>query len=89
MQNDSATIPPSAVAALQAGRKIEAIKLVREADGIGLKEAKDAVERYVALHPELQAQIAMQNLEVGKKFWGWVLFVAAIVALLLYFRSRG
>lgn len=30
--------------ALQAGRKIEAIKLVREQTGLGLKEAKDAVE---------------------------------------------
>lgn len=30
--------------ALKQGRKIEAIKLVREATGLGLKEAKDAVE---------------------------------------------
>jgi hypothetical protein len=32
-------------AALAAGNKIEAIKLLREASGLGLKEAKDAVER--------------------------------------------
>jgi hypothetical protein len=30
--------------ALRAGRKIEAIKLYREATGVGLKEAKDYVE---------------------------------------------
>ena len=30
---------------LSAGRKIEAIKLVRERTGLGLKEAKEAVER--------------------------------------------
>lgn len=30
---------------LSAGRKIEAIKLVRERTGLGLKDAKDAVER--------------------------------------------
>ena len=30
---------------LSAGKKIEAIKLVRERTGLGLKEAKDAVER--------------------------------------------
>ena len=34
---------------LSAGRKIEAIKLVRERTGLGLKEAKDAVERMEAL----------------------------------------
>jgi hypothetical protein len=32
-------------AALASGNKIEAIKLLREASGLGLKEAKDAVER--------------------------------------------
>jgi ribosomal protein L7/L12 len=32
-------------AALASGNKIEAIKLLREASGLGLKEAKDAVEQ--------------------------------------------
>ncbi len=31
--------------AVDAGRKIEAIKLYREASGVGLAEAKDAIER--------------------------------------------
>ena len=35
---------------LQAGKKIEAIKRFRERTGAGLKEAKDAVERFAALH---------------------------------------
>jgi ribosomal protein L7/L12 len=34
----------SVEAALAAGRKIEAIKLYREQHGVGLREAKDAVE---------------------------------------------
>jgi ribosomal protein L7/L12 len=38
-------LPPEAKAALAAGNKIEAIKLVREATGLGLAEAKDMVER--------------------------------------------
>lgn len=41
-------LPPEAAArigeALAKGNKIEAIKLLREASGLGLKEAKDAVE---------------------------------------------
>lgn len=41
---------------LREGRKIEAIKLYREIKGVGLKEAKDAVEWYQRelgrLHPE-------------------------------------
>lgn len=34
------------LAAIHARRKIEAIKLVRESAGCGLKEAKEFVERY-------------------------------------------
>lgn len=39
------TLPPRAQQALAAGKKIEAIKLLREEYGFGLKEAKDFVER--------------------------------------------
>jgi Ribosomal protein L7/L12 C-terminal domain len=39
-----ASVPLDIVQALRAGRKIEAIKLYRQASGVGLKEAKDYVE---------------------------------------------
>ncbi|HZX52745.1 MAG TPA: ribosomal protein L7/L12 [Pseudomonas sp.] len=39
-------LPPQVVAALERGQKIEAIKLLREFKGIGLKEAKEAVDDY-------------------------------------------
>jgi len=38
------SLPGEVLEALRGGRKIEAIKLLREARGIGLREAKDAVE---------------------------------------------
>ena len=51
----STELPDDAIeqirAALFAGRKIEAIKLYREATGYGLKESKDVVE---ALEAELR-----------------------------------
>ena len=37
-------LPQSVQLALQGGNKIEAIRLLREATGLGLKEARDAVE---------------------------------------------
>lgn len=37
--------------AILAGRKIEAIKIYREVRGVGLKEAKEAVERLAAGDP--------------------------------------
>jgi hypothetical protein len=44
------------VAFLRGGRKIEAIKLHREATGSGLKEAKDYVEALAAQHGIPQAK---------------------------------
>ncbi|MEZ5501010.1 MAG: ribosomal protein L7/L12 [Steroidobacteraceae bacterium] len=37
-------LPSEVIDALRKGRKIEAIKLLRERHGVGLKEAKDMVE---------------------------------------------
>ena len=37
---------PDVAAALASGSKIEAVKAVREASGLGLKEAKELVERW-------------------------------------------
>jgi len=56
-------LPPQVMHALKAGRKIEAIKLLREARGIGLAEAKDAVDQ-VSLskpHPEHAHRAAAKN----------------------------
>ncbi len=43
--------------ALRSGQKIEAIKLHREATGLGLKEAKDAIE---AIEADLRAKFPEQ-----------------------------
>ncbi|MEV6925277.1 ribosomal protein L7/L12 [Dactylosporangium sp. NPDC051485] len=41
--------PPGVLEELVAGRKLQAIKAYREATGVGLKEAKDAVEAIARL----------------------------------------
>lgn len=41
---DHATVPPDVLELARAGRKIEAIKRLREQTGIGLKEAKERVD---------------------------------------------
>ena len=38
--------------AIRRGRKIEAIKLLREEGALGLKEAKDEVDAYMRNHPQ-------------------------------------
>jgi ribosomal protein L7/L12 len=49
-------VPPQALANLQSGNLIEAIKHTREATGLGLKESKDAVERYLIQNPHAKQQ---------------------------------
>ena len=44
-------LPGEALAALAEGRKIDAVRLVREHRGIGLKEANDLVKAYQRAHP--------------------------------------
>ena len=50
--------------ALIAGRKIEAIKLYREATGKGLKEAKDFIDRLVEELAERQPEL-LENHQSG------------------------
>ena len=52
--NASSELPTDVIAAIQANRKIEAIKLLREARGIGLREAKEAVDAYIKANPHLE-----------------------------------
>ncbi len=49
--NRADDLPPQVMHALKAGRKVEAIKLLRQARGIGLADAKDAVESVLLAQP--------------------------------------
>jgi hypothetical protein len=58
-------LPPEVVKAITQGRKIEAIKLLREATGIGLANAKVLVDRAVRRHAEINPQMPNSIKEVG------------------------
>jgi hypothetical protein len=53
-------LPHEVTAALEKGDKIEAIKLLRKATGLGLKESKEAIEAHLesnaALHSMVEAR---------------------------------
>ena len=94
---NAALLPPEAVDALRAGNKIEAIKRVREATGVGLAEAKALVEAYekggaahVPFRPHPHAQVprpAATGLSPGEvppsNPWKMVAIVMAIAAIAL------
>jgi len=68
-------LPPEVVSALRSGRKIEAIKLLREAKGIGLKEAKHAVDAYIRANPSIQPPKSGGN---GMLFIVFVVFLGYV-----------
>lgn len=88
MKNVRQDLPRDAIAALEKGSKIEAIRHVREARNIGLKEAKDVVEEYLADMPNLRLRMtAASNKRAGGGL-GWVLLVS-VVALAAYYVHTG
>jgi ribosomal protein L7/L12 len=70
---------------LLAGQKIEAIKLLRNETGIGLKDAKDAVERVILARPELKERIDEINRQALKKFGTALALIAAVILLIIYY----
>jgi len=81
-ENLSQELPADVVSAIQANRKIEAIKLLRAATGMGLKEAKHAVEAYARANPNPTNPMPLEPESSGNKialiafalFAGYVLY---------------
>ena len=67
MNDVNLNIPAQAVIALENGSKIEAIKCVREQQGLGLKEAKDLVEQYIESSPQVKSRMLAANTNNAKK----------------------
>lgn len=79
MAESSQGLPAAAVDAVSKGNKIEAIKIVRQERGIGLKESKEAVEAYLAERPDLASQYQAAS---GGGKWVWALTLLIVMAIL-------
>lgn len=86
-RNAIARISPRALEAIERGDTIEAIKVVREENRLGLKQAKEAVEAFIASNPGNRERQAAQRRDggLGAGFWG---FLAFMVAIALYIAWR-
>lgn len=85
----SGSLPPAALQALQQGRIIEAIKIVRTEHHLGLKQAKEQVEQYMQQHPELlrQSRVAQTQQQGSVQRLIWVL--GLLLVALLVWQSQG
>ena len=83
-------LPAAAAAALSTGHKVDAIKYVREAEGLGLMEAKQRVDAHIARNPVLKAQLAEQQSRMRRRLIQWVLIIdlVLVAGVLWYFFGR-
>ena len=80
-------LPVSVLQAIQSGNKIEAIRLLREQTGLGLKEAKDAVETMPKRKAEGTGHFpTIEKPKSGNGFWWLVSFVALGFFVYYFFR---
>ncbi|MEO6172844.1 MAG: ribosomal protein L7/L12 [Arenimonas sp.] len=74
-------MPSEAIEAIAAGNVIEAIKIVREKNRLGLKEAKDFVDAYKDKHPVIATR--SNTIVKGEAGLGKALLISFLVAALI------
>lgn len=80
------SMPQAAIDALREGSKIEAIRLVREHTGLGLKAAKDMVDGYERQMPDAaRGRLSPGEVGRGVGVLPWVIGAVALAALAYFF----
>jgi len=74
---ENESLPENVIAALTSGRKIEAIKLLHEDRGLGLKDANDIIEQYI--DSDLKLKNILHNGKRGNSI-GFILITLMIAA---------
>jgi hypothetical protein len=74
--------------ALLQGNLIEAVKLTREANQLGLKESKDLVDAYIAGRPDLRERFAATQAASRRSCLIAALILAAVIGGLVYALNR-
>jgi len=84
----SSDLPKAAVQALRHGNLIEAIKVVRQERNVGLKEAKEAVEAYLALERALKKKMDKVLATAQQRFIRWLIGLLLVAAVIVYLVMR-
>ena len=82
-------LPSAAADALARGHKIEAIRIVREALGIGLKEAKEYVEQHGSNTRNATSMVALVRRGDSGGGWRWLILLLVIALAVVYWFKLG
>lgn len=83
-----APLPPEVAEALRQGNKVEAIKRLREQTGLGLKEAKDAIEAAQPAARTTRQDGATAEMVRPGRVIGWLLAIALAGMAVYYILQR-
>jgi len=89
MSTGAPQLPAAALAALEQGQVIEAIKIVRVERDLGLKESKDLVDAYVKSRPDLRQRLEAAQAEAREGFVRWLVIFLLVAAAIGYALARG
>lgn len=78
-------LPADAIAAIQRGNKIDAIKILRTTRHLGLKEAKEIVDSYMHDNPLPTRKYRQQSAGVGSIFRLVAFAVAVAIVYWMFF----
>lgn len=84
---DRQKLPADALEAVRQGRKVEAIKILREETGLGLANAKVLVDRASRIHGPVKSIPSFADLPDRPGALTWFLFFLFSIAAGLYFIS--
>jgi hypothetical protein len=84
-------LPLEAATLLSEGKVIEAIKVVRNTEGAGRREARARVDAHIAKDPILRVQIETQQQAKRRKFLFWFVVVDLVITagIIYWFFYRG
>ncbi len=71
------TLPQPAIAALWQGRIVEAIRLVRLEQNIGLNDARNVIDTYLQSQPTLKNRIDTTQADAREGLLRWLIFLLA------------
>ena len=81
--NDKKDLPAEVINAIQSGRKIEAIKLLRCEWNIDLKAAKETIDHYIDSDPVLKEKLQQKGTS-GSLAWFIILILIAAGVYFLF-----
>jgi hypothetical protein len=77
MNLQNIAVPAEAVTALEAGNRVEAVRIIRDTAWVTLKQAGLAADAYLDANPDVKAKFDDHN---GKAWTGFVYVVALLAS---------